>query len=107
MTKLVVATALALALALVAGASADSGNVVITSAEAQAAHPFVRWTLAPGWCSNVVSVAKSPQTGSDGSFFSENVIDAGILVVNQTSWLSSSESVGQTGTYYVRVQAYQ
>jgi hypothetical protein len=87
-------------------ADAQSLNVVITRAEAQGGHPFVAWTLAPGWCSNVVLVAKSPQTGSDGSFFQENVIDGGILDDNQTSWLSSSASVSTPGTYYVRVEAF-
>jgi len=123
------ATALALAFIVVVGASAQSTNVVITRAEAQGAHPSVSWTLAPGWCSNVVNVARSPQTGSDGSFFSENVIDGGVLgrasqrparsphsdrhtrgllrEDSQTSWLSSSASLDNPGTYYVQVQAVQ
>ncbi len=101
-----VATVTAAALTLVAGATAQSSNVVITRAEAQGTHPFVAWTLAPGWCSNVANVAKSPETGSDGSFFAENVIDGGVLDENQTSWLSSSPSVENPGTYYVRVQAH-
>jgi hypothetical protein len=95
------------ALAVTARTLAQSSNVVITRAEAQGTHPSVGWTLAPGWCSNVLAVAKSPQTGSDGSFFSENVIDGAILDDNQTSWLSSSPSLDEPGTYYVRVQAYQ
>jgi hypothetical protein len=51
-------------------------------------------------------VAKSAQTGSDGSFFVENLIDGAALDKNQTSWLSSSPSVETPGTYYVQVAAY-
>jgi len=105
MRKLVDAGASA-ALVLVAGAAAQSGNVIITRAEAQGTHPFVTWTLAPGWCSNALNLAKAPQTGSDGSFFAENLIDGAALETNQTSWLSSSPSVETPGTYYVQVAAY-
>src|SRR5688572_3162940 len=67
-------------------------------------HAQVTWTLAPGWLPNVIYIAKSPAIGSDGSFFSENIVDAGILSEGQTSFLSSSQL--NYGTYYVRVQAY-
>jgi hypothetical protein len=106
MTK-VAAAVLTAALTLTAAAAAQSGGVVITRAEAQGVHPFVAWALAPGWCSNVVEIAKSPETGSDGAFFSENVIDAGAVAdKTATSWLSSAPSLDKPGTYYARVQAY-
>ena len=97
----------AAALLLAAGASAQTGNVEITHSEAKGAHPFVSWTLAPGWCSLGIAIATSAQTGSDGSFFRENVVDEGALDATQTSWLSSNPSLSKPGRYYVLVAAYQ
>jgi len=101
-------TVAAAALLLAAGASAQTGNVEITRAEAKGAHPLVSWTLAPGWCSLGIAIATSAQTGSDGSFFRENVVDSGgPFDATQTSWLSSNPSLSKPGRYYVRVAAYQ
>jgi hypothetical protein len=92
-----------LLLAATAGAR-TTANVVITSTGNVGGHAKVTWTLTPGWDPNVIVVARSPAVGSDGSFFSEYVVDAGILDSGQTMWLSSNAL--SPGTYYVRVQAY-
>jgi hypothetical protein len=89
-----------------AGVRVAAQNVVITHAESRSGHPYVAWQTASGWCPNVVELAKTPSVGSDGSFFVENVIDAGVLSAGQTSWLSSSPSASSPGSYYVHVQAY-
>jgi hypothetical protein len=107
MVRKLLTTSVALASLSVASALAQSANVVITRAEARDSRPSVTWTLAPGWCANLLAVARSPETGSDGSFLSENLIDGAVLDEHQTSWLSSSPALYHPGTYYVRVQGYQ
>lgn len=102
------ASVVAVALATSAAASTQlaTQNVVVVRAESQSGHPYVAWQLASGWCANVVEVASSPTVGSDGSFFVENFVDGGVLDPAQTSWLSSSPSTRNTGSYYVHVEAY-
>jgi hypothetical protein len=52
----------------------------------------------------VISVASSAVTGSDGAFFTENLVDGGVLDPRQTRWLSSNQL--DYGTYYVRLLAH-
>jgi hypothetical protein len=89
-----------------AGLRSAAQNVVIVRAESQGGHPYVAWQMASGWCPNVVELAKSPSVGSDGAFFAENILDAGVLQSGQTTWLSSSPSTSSPGSYYVHVQAF-
>jgi hypothetical protein len=67
-------------------------------------HPQATWTLAPESEAAVVEVATSPQTGSDGYFFTENVEAFDTLEASQTTWLSSSRL--KPGNYYVHVASY-
>jgi hypothetical protein len=110
---LVAATALLALLACGSSAARSSSQYVsITAASQIGGHAQVTWTLAPGWCSNVIAIAKSPTTGSDGSFFTENLVDGGVLEPNQTSFVSSNaalvpwESLYEPRSYWVRVQAF-
>jgi hypothetical protein len=102
---------LAVAGAVLAGATPAAvrraaQSVVIVRAESQGGHPYAAWQMASGWCANVVELAKNPSVGSDGSFFAENILDAGVLQPGQTTWLSSSPSTRSPSSYYVHVQAY-
>ncbi len=112
MKKFLLVAIIALVTPTVASASGTSQYVSITSVTQVTGHAQVSWTLAPGWCSNVIGVASSPATGSDGSFFSENYVDGGILQGNQTSWLSSVAAIVPWANlyaprdYFVRVEAY-
>lgn len=78
--------------------------VTITSATHVDGHAKVTWTLPPGWTPNVIAIASKPDVGSDGSFFTENLVDGGILRAGQTEFLSSSRL--EPRTYFVRLQAY-
>jgi hypothetical protein len=100
------AVAAAIALPAAAGVRVAQQNVVIVRAESAGGHPSVAWQLAPGWCALVIELATNPAVGSDGSFFTENIIDGGALDTGQTSWLSSSASTKDPGSYYVHVEAY-
>ena len=80
------------------------GGIDITSATHQNRHALVTWRLAGGWVPDVISVSSSPVTGSDGSFFTENIVDGGILDAGQTRWLSAKQL--DFGTYYVRVLSH-
>jgi hypothetical protein len=79
-------------------------DVVITRAVSQNGYPFVRWKLGAGWCSNVVEVASDPTVGDDGSFLDEHLVDNDVLDDAETSWLSSSPSTANPGSYYVHIQ---
>jgi hypothetical protein len=67
-------------------------------------HPNATWALAPGSESAVVEVATSPEAGSDGYFFTENVEAFDVLQADQTTWLYSSPL--KPGTHYVHVASY-
>ena len=102
MKKLII-TAIA-ALAFAAPAAYAAMPVTITSTSSVNRHPQVTWALPSGWTPNVIDIAKAPDVASDGSFFTENIVDAGILQPGQTTFLSASQL--DPGTYYVRLQAY-
>jgi hypothetical protein len=65
-------------------------------------HVQVTWTLpADGSTSWRVQVARSPQTGGDGAFFSENIVDDDFVSDFQTSWTSVDPL--PAGIYFVHV----
>jgi hypothetical protein len=86
---------------LLAIAPAQAAAPTLVSVGQVKRHPKATWTLPSGSESFVIQVASSPETGSDGSFFTENVEDIDLLESGQTSWLSSSRL--DPGTYYVHV----
>jgi hypothetical protein len=64
-------------------------------------YPTVTWGLSGGTIMDAIETATNPQTGSDGYFFRENVVDFGILDPFVTSWTSSDPYYA--GTYYWHV----
>lgn len=64
-------------------------------------HPAADWTLPPGVTSQVVEVATSPQTSTDGYFFFENVKAFDLLERAQTHWVYNLQL--DPGVYYVHV----
>jgi hypothetical protein len=52
-------------------------------------HPTAQWTLPPNVEAWSVQIATSPETASDGSFFSENVVDFGSVAPTDTRWLGA------------------
>jgi hypothetical protein len=64
-------------------------------------HPTATWSLPPGVEAKVAEVATSPQTASDGYFFSENVVSFDTLEPTQTSWTYGFQE--EPGTYYVHI----
>ena len=88
-----------------AGQAVAAAPVTITSTSHVARHVKVTFTMPANWTPNVISIAKKPDVGSDGSFFTENIVDAGILSKGQTEFLSSNQL--DYGTYYIRIQTYQ
>ena len=67
-------------------------------------HPTATWVLAPGSEAAVVEVATSPETGSDGYFFTENVEAFEVPQATETTWLDSSAL--KPSTYYVHVASF-
>lgn len=67
-------------------------------------HAQATWSLAPGAEAQVLEIATSPEAGSDGYFFSENVKRFELLEAGQTEWLDSDTL--DVGTYYVHVSSY-
>jgi hypothetical protein len=67
-------------------------------------HPQASWVLAPGSEAAFIQVATSPEVGTDGYFFEENVEDTDVLEAGQTHWLSTSQL--DPGTYFVHVASY-
>lgn len=67
-------------------------------------HPTARWTLPPNVEAWAIEVAKRPDTGSDGSFFSENRIVFDLTQKADTEWLDSDRL--KPGTYFVHVQGW-
>jgi hypothetical protein len=68
-------------------------------------HLTATWSLAPGAESRVIEAARSPNTGSDGYFFEENVVHLGTLESAHTSYVSTSQV--EAGFYYVHVASFQ
>jgi hypothetical protein len=89
--------------AVAASTAVSATPVTITSAGHVDGHPKVTWALPPGWSPSVINIASKPDVGSDGSFFSENIVDGGILRTGQTEFLSSVRL--RAGIYFVRVHA--
>jgi hypothetical protein len=67
-------------------------------------HPWAEWTLTPGSEAATVQVADSPEVGTDGYFWEENVVEFDVLEPTQTRWLSSSRL--DPGTYYLHVSSF-
>lgn len=66
-------------------------------------HPTAQWSLPPGVEAAVIEIATSPAQGTDGNFFSENVVDFDLLEDTQTFFTSSSTRLKTGVTYYVHV----
>ncbi len=81
--------------------SASTAPPAMISVGHQNGHPWASWSLPAGVESQVVEVATSPATGTDGYFFFENVVDFDLLDASQTYWLSGYQRA--PGTYYVHV----
>ena len=64
-------------------------------------HPTATWSLPTGVESRVIEVATDPATGSDGYFFSENVVALDVPTSTDTSWTYTYQL--DPGTYYVHV----
>lgn len=92
------------AASLVWAAPAQAAPPTLLSVGHVKRHPQATWSLAPGAEARVVEVATSPEAGSDGYFFSENVKAFDTLESTQTHWLDSTAL--DTGTYYVHVATY-
>src|SRR5262245_14112779 len=93
------------ALAAVMWASpARAAPPTLLSVEHVKRHPKATWTLAPGAQARVIEIATSPEAGSDGYFFTENVKVFDTLEDTQTQWLDSDAL--DTGTYYVHVASF-
>lgn len=96
--------ALILGAALVLASPAVAAPPALLSVEHLKRHPKATWTLAPGSEAVVVEVATALWTGSDGSFFTENIEAFDVLEPGQTTWLDSDPL--KPGTYYVHVASF-
>jgi hypothetical protein len=67
-------------------------------------HPTARWTLPANVEAWTVEVATRPVIGSDGRFFSENLVTSDSVRTTDTEWLDSDRL--KPGTYYVHVRGY-
>jgi hypothetical protein len=91
-------------LALIGAASATaSGPITITSASVANRHVSITW-VGPNIQFGAVQIATSPQTGTNGDFFSENRVQFDLLAQGQTAWLDSDPIT--PGTYYARVDGW-
>jgi len=98
----VAAAALAGVVLLALPASSLAAAPVLTRVGNVQRHPSAAWTLPTGVTSDVIEIATKPDGGSDGSFFTENVVVFDPLQPTQTSWLSSKQL--RPRTYYVHVK---
>jgi hypothetical protein len=89
------------ALVLLASGSALAAPPVILTVGQVSQHPTATWSLPPGGQSSFIEVATAPTVGSDGYFFLENVVAAGVPQPTDTSWTSTYQL--DPGTYYVHV----
>jgi len=92
------------ALGLLFTASAAAAPPTLTAVGQTQRHLTAMWSLAPAGESTVIEAATSPNTGSDGYFFTENVVVFDTLESLQTSYLSTSQV--DPGTYYVHVASF-
>jgi hypothetical protein len=86
-------------------ASAEAAPPTLLTVGQTERHLTASWSLAPGAESRVIEAATSPNTGSDGYFFTENVALFDTLESSQTSYLSTSQL--NPGLYYVHVGSFQ
>lgn len=96
---------LALAAAAVAAPAASAFNAptLVRVGQTQR-HPSAEWTLPQYVQAQVVEIARSPQTASDGSFFTENQVVFDLVEDSQTQWLDNDQLA--PGTYYVHVKGW-
>jgi hypothetical protein len=90
--------------ALLFASPAVAAPPVLTSVSHVSRHPAATWTLPPGVLSRVAEVATSPETSTDGYFFSENVKAFDTLEDTQTNWLYNSQL--DPGVYYVHIAGF-
>jgi hypothetical protein len=94
---------LALAALVLVSPGRAAPPVLVTAAQVDG-HPTATWTLPPGVRARVVEVATSPDTGTDGPFFEENVRIFDVLQDAQTAWTSSKRL--EPGAYYLHVGGF-
>jgi hypothetical protein len=102
--RITVAAAFAVLIVLFLPASSLAAAPVLTRVGSTERHPSATWTLPPGVTSDVIEIATKSDTGSDGSFFTENVVVFDPLQPTQTSWLGSDQL--RAGTYHVHVKGF-
>jgi hypothetical protein len=85
-------------------APADAARPQLTSVGQKTRHPSATWTLPPQVDASVIEIATSPETASDGQFFSENVEVFDVLRETDLSWLYEQQL--KPGTYYVHVKGF-
>jgi hypothetical protein len=91
--------------ACVFGSPAAAAPPVLTSVRHIDGRPAATWTLPSGVTSQVVEVATSPATSTDGDFFSENVEAFDLLEDAQTSWVDDFQL--DPGVYYLHVGGFE
>jgi hypothetical protein len=84
-------------------ASAFNAPTLVRAGHTQR-HPSAEWTLPQYVQASVVEVARSPETASDGSFFSENQVVFDLVQETDTQWLYRDQLA--PGTYYVHVRGW-
>jgi hypothetical protein len=67
-------------------------------------HPSARWTLPSDVQAQVIEIATKPDAGSDGQFFSENVVVFDLLRETDTEWLDSDRL--EPGSYFVHIKGW-
>jgi hypothetical protein len=83
---------------------ASAAPPILLSVGQVARHPTATWSLPPAASLVRIEVAISPDVGSDGAFFSENVKASDFLSDDaQTTWTDTDQIDG--GTYFVHVGA--
>jgi hypothetical protein len=92
------------ATAFAAPAAAAFNAPTLVSVGQTQRHPSAEWTLPQYVEAQVVEVAKSPQTASDGSFFTENRVVFDLVNETDTRWLYNEQLA--PGTYYVHVKGW-
>ena len=85
-------------------ASVEAAPPILLSVGHTSGHLTAEWSLPPGVQPRVIEAATSPETGSDGYFFEENVAEFETLQDFQTSFVASDRM--DPGTYYVHVAGY-
>ena len=79
-------------------------TATITLVSATNGHVTATWTLPSGVTAQAVAVANNPQTGSDGSFFTENTVEFDLLQPTQTTYVDGNPL--DPGMYWVSVQTF-